>query len=78
MTSGHVIIGPDVIVGAQSGVPKDIPAKSFVLGSPALPFEKASRLNAHYARLPELKELVHKLEQRIEQLEKKLAEKQRP
>lgn len=76
--TGHVVVGPDVIVGAQSGVSKDIPAKTFVLGSPALPFEKASKLNAHYARLPELKELVHKLEQRIAELEKKLSEKQRP
>ena len=73
--AGHVVIGPDIIVGAQSGVNKDIPARGIYLGSPAVPFEKASKLIAHMSRLPEFKEHVASIENRLAALEKKAAGK---
>ncbi len=68
--AGHLTIGEDVIIGAQSGVSKSIPAKSFVLGSPAQPYEKTVKIHAMTMRLPELKEKLAALEQRLAALEK--------
>lgn len=73
--AGHLVIGADVIVGAQAGVNKDIPAKTFVLGSPAWPYEKSMKAFANVSRLPELKEKVAALEARLAKLEQKLTAK---
>lgn len=72
---GHLVIGADVIIGAQSGVTKDIPPKTFVSGGPAMPHEKNLKMHAHVMRLPELKEKVAALEERLVKLEQKLAPK---
>lgn len=66
---GHIVLGPDVIVAAQSGVTKNIPAGTFVFGSPAMPYEKFTKLHAHLGRLPELKEKLAALEARLAKLE---------
>ncbi|MBI2441650.1 MAG: UDP-3-O-(3-hydroxymyristoyl)glucosamine N-acyltransferase [Lentisphaerae bacterium] len=66
---GHLVLGPDVIVAAQSGVTKDIPAGAFVFGSPAMPYEKFTKLHAHMMRLPELKEKLAAMEARLAKLE---------
>jgi UDP-3-O-[3-hydroxymyristoyl] glucosamine N-acyltransferase len=68
----HVEIGDDVIVGAQAGVSKDIPARSVVLGSPAVPHQEFKRQLAAFARLPEMRRLVQTLETRIAALEAQL------
>lgn len=69
--AGHLVIGSDVIAGAQSGITKDIPPGTFVIGAPAYPHDKAARIIAHTARLPELKEKVAALEERLSKLEQK-------
>ncbi len=69
--TGHLVIGSDVIVGAQSGVSKDVPSGTFVWGSPAAPYNKATKLIAHISRLPELKAKVAALEERLAKLEQK-------
>ncbi len=66
---GHIQIGSDVIIGAQSGVTKDVPSKSFMLGSPAMPYNEFTKMHAHFMRLPELKEKVRALEEKLKQLE---------
>ena len=68
----HVEIGDDVIVGAQAGVTKDIPARSVMLGSPAVPHQELKRQLAAVARLPEMRRLVQALEERITALEARL------
>lgn len=68
---GHTVIGPDVIIGAQSGVAKDVPAKTFLLGTPALPFERTSKIYAIQAHLPEWRERLHDIEKRLDALEAK-------
>jgi UDP-3-O-[3-hydroxymyristoyl] glucosamine N-acyltransferase len=65
----HVEIGDDVIVGSQAGVTKDIPPRSVVLGSPAVPHQEIKRQLAAIARLPELRRLVQALEERLGALE---------
>jgi UDP-3-O-[3-hydroxymyristoyl] glucosamine N-acyltransferase len=68
--SGHLHLGDDVVVGAQSGVSKDIAPRSYIFGTPAIPYDKALKLNAHLHRLPEWKQKVAELEKRIDKLEK--------
>lgn len=72
---GHLEIGSDVIIGAQSGVSKDIPSGTFVLGSPAIPHNKFSAAHAHLMRLPELKEKITLMEERLAKLEQKFSKK---
>lgn len=69
--AGHLVIGSDVIAGAQAGITKDIPSGMFVVGSPAYPHDKAMKLFAHTARLPELKARIAALEERLAKLEQK-------
>jgi UDP-3-O-[3-hydroxymyristoyl] glucosamine N-acyltransferase len=69
--AGHLVIGSDVIAGAQAGINKDIAPGTFVLGSPAYPYDKATKIFAHTARLPELKAKVAAMEERIAKLEQK-------
>ena len=68
--SGHVIVGEGAVVGGQAAVTKDVPPKTFVSGYPAMSHEKATRLHAHFMRLPELKERVRQIEKRLQALEK--------
>jgi UDP-3-O-[3-hydroxymyristoyl] glucosamine N-acyltransferase len=72
---GHLEIGPDVIIGAQSGVSKDIPAGSYVTGSPAIMHDKWLKNHAHISRMPELKDKVTLMEQRLAKLEQQLSKK---
>jgi len=53
--SGHLSIGDRVVIAAQSGVMKDIPAGLTVSGYPARPHDKALRIGAAIADLPELR-----------------------
>ena len=68
----HVQIGDGAIVGAQSGVSKDIPAGEIVLGSPAIPHREYKRQVAATARLPLLKKALQALEERLTALEERL------
>lgn len=59
---GHITIGEGSMIGGQSGVNHDLPPKSYVRGSPALPFQKAMRVEVLQRQLPELFKRVHTLE----------------
>lgn len=72
---GHLVIGPDVKVFAQAGVAKDIPPGAAVLGSPAVAYEKFVKTHAHLMRLPELKEKITLMEERLVKLEQPLSKK---
>jgi len=67
--AGHLEVGAGAIVGAQSGVTKDVQPGAYVIGFPAMPFDKASRAQAHTMRLPHYKSKLEELEARIHQLE---------
>ena len=47
-------IGDEVIIGAQAGVHRNIPSKTQVLGSPAIPVRDQRRLFTMIARLPDM------------------------
>lgn len=66
---GHITIADGTKVQAQSGVSKSIKTANTALqGSPALPYSDSLRVYAAMKNLPEL-------QKRLEQLEKKLADK---
>lgn len=67
---GHLVIGDNAVVAARAGVTKDLPADICVSGFPAKPHEREKRIKASLQKLPELTKLVHRLEKRVEELER--------
>jgi UDP-3-O-[3-hydroxymyristoyl] glucosamine N-acyltransferase len=66
--TGHLHIGAGAMVGAQSGVIHDLPAKSYVRDSPSMPYMVAQKVHVLKGRLPELFKRVAQLEEVIEQI----------
>jgi len=63
--AGHLTLGPQATVGAKSGVMRDIPPKSTVLGIPALPDKQFKRQVIALQQLPELLKRVRLLENEL-------------
>jgi UDP-3-O-[3-hydroxymyristoyl] glucosamine N-acyltransferase len=63
--AGHLEVGDGAIVGAQAGVMKDIAAKDFVIGSPAMSHLQTKKMIANMVTLPKLKEKVRQLEAEV-------------
>ena len=61
---GHIAIGDDVTVGAKSAVTRDVPSGSFLIGHPAIEAGAWKRAAAIFARLPELRRRLMRLEGR--------------
>lgn len=66
----HVRIGQGSVVGAQGGVTKNLPAGGVYWGSPAVPHRELLHVLSYFYKLPQLFE-------RVQQLERKWAEKER-
>ncbi len=64
--AGHLKVGDGAIIGAQAGVMKDVSAKDFVIGSPAMPHLQFKKMVANTILLPKLKERIKQLEARSE------------
>jgi UDP-3-O-[3-hydroxymyristoyl] glucosamine N-acyltransferase len=62
--AGHLKIGNQVTIGAQSGVMNDIPDGQTWLGAPAQPNRQMKRVFIALQRLPELLQRVHHLEKK--------------
>ncbi len=60
--AGHLRIGNQVMIGGQTGVTNNLADKSFVRGSPAMPYILAHRVETLKRRLPELFKRVDNLE----------------
>jgi UDP-3-O-[3-hydroxymyristoyl] glucosamine N-acyltransferase len=69
---GHLKLGDGARVGAQSGVSRDLEDGETVSGSPAIPHRDWLRMSAALPRLPELLKELRKLQNRVEELEKRL------
>ena len=63
--AGHLKIGDNVAIAAQSGVMVDLPSDGTYLGSPAMPAGHARRVYALFMQLPELVKRVRGLEKKI-------------
>jgi UDP-3-O-[3-hydroxymyristoyl] glucosamine N-acyltransferase len=61
--AGHITIGAGAMIAAKSGVKEDVPAKTSLWGSPALPLLLEQKIVILRGRLPELFKRVAALEQ---------------
>jgi UDP-3-O-[3-hydroxymyristoyl] glucosamine N-acyltransferase len=70
--AGHLTIGDGSVLTAQSGVPNDVPPKSFYSGYPAIENKQWLKNMAALNRLPELQKTVHELQAEIARLKDKM------
>jgi UDP-3-O-[3-hydroxymyristoyl] glucosamine N-acyltransferase len=70
--AGHLTIGDKSTIMAQAGVTKDVPARSIMLGAPAIPHKEYKRVNAAIQRLPETVGKLHELEQHLAEMRTRL------
>lgn len=61
-SKGHLSIGSDVVVGAQSGITYDIPDGEHVKGYPVRPMPEAAKIASLTTRLPEIYTRLKNLE----------------
>ena len=66
--AGHLEVGDGAIVGAQAGVMKDVPAKDFVIGAPAMNHLQTKKMIASLITLPKFKDKVKQLEAKVASL----------
>ena len=71
----HLKLGNGAVVGAKSGVMRDIPDGGRVLGIPAAPGLQAKRQMVAIQQLPELLHRMREMEKQIEQLTARCATK---
>jgi len=69
----HLEIGDRVMIGAQSGVIRSVSEGQIVAGTPAAPYDIALRAHALLLRLPELRQQVRELTERVRVLETRSA-----
>jgi UDP-3-O-[3-hydroxymyristoyl] glucosamine N-acyltransferase len=71
--SDHLTIGDQVMIAARAGVNRSLESNQVVSGAPVMPHETWMKAQAVIPRLPELRQLVRSLEQRMRALETQLA-----
>lgn len=65
----HLDVGDRVIIAARAGVNRSLTGGQIVSGAPAMPHETSIKAQAVFSRLPELRQHVRALEQRVKALE---------
>lgn len=65
----HIQIGDQVMIAARAGVNRSLEPNQIVSGAPVMPHETWMKAQAVIPRLPELRQLVRSLEQRVAMLE---------
>jgi UDP-3-O-[3-hydroxymyristoyl] glucosamine N-acyltransferase len=75
--TGHVRVGKGAIIGAKSAVLQSVDAGGFVTGHPAIPHHAWRKASMLFRRLPSFRKRIDAVEQRIADLEEKLAAWQR-
>ena len=74
----HITIGDQVMIAARAGVNRSLEPNQIVSGAPVMPHETWMKAQAVIPRLPELRQLVRSLEQRVASLENQIAQAPRP
>ena len=64
----HVKIGHRAVLGAKAGIMRDVPDDTTVLGIPATPERDQMAKQAAFAKLPEMRKQVRKLQRIVDQL----------
>ena len=70
--AGHLKIGDGAVIAARSAVFEDVPPKAYVAGYPAVDSMQWKRAQITFNRLPEFREEIKKLKERVAELEKLL------
>lgn len=70
----HITIGDQVMIAARAGVNRSLEPNQIVSGAPVMPHETWMKAQAVIPRLPELRQLVRSLEQRVATLENQLVQ----
>ncbi len=70
----HLHVGDQVMIAARAGVNRNLEPNQIVSGAPVMPHETWVKAQAVIPRLPELRQLVRSLEQRVASLEMQLAQ----
>jgi UDP-3-O-[3-hydroxymyristoyl] glucosamine N-acyltransferase len=70
---GHVTVGDQVIVAAKSGISKDTPAKTTLLGMIGQPIAEERKLMVHYRQLPKTVARLKALEVELAELKAEMA-----
>jgi UDP-3-O-[3-hydroxymyristoyl] glucosamine N-acyltransferase len=70
----HVHIGSRAVLGAMAGIMSDVPEGTSWLGAPATPERDQWLKQAAFAKLPEMRRELKKLQRAVEELEKRLGE----
>jgi UDP-3-O-[3-hydroxymyristoyl] glucosamine N-acyltransferase len=63
---GHITIGKGAKAGGQTGIAYDVPAGTYLNGTPAIPYMLERRLQVLHQRLPDLFKRVEALEKKSE------------
>ena len=71
--SGHIALGRGVRATAQTGIPNSLPAGACVSGYPAIDNREWLKASIIFRKLPDLRRAVIELEQRVRELEARLA-----
>jgi len=66
-TAGHLTVGKNSMVVAQSGIPNDVPANAVIGGYPAVDVREWRRYSAALPKLPEILRRLRRLEQALEE-----------
>jgi UDP-3-O-[3-hydroxymyristoyl] glucosamine N-acyltransferase len=65
----HIVIGDQVMVAARAGVNRNLEPNQIVSGAPVMPHEVWVKAQAVIPRLPELRQAVRTLEEKMKQIE---------
>jgi UDP-3-O-[3-hydroxymyristoyl] glucosamine N-acyltransferase len=71
--TGHITVGDKAIVGAKSAVLQSVEPGAFVTGSPAFAHKDWRKASIVFRHLPSMKKRLEALQQRVVELEAKLA-----
>ena len=74
----HLVIGDHVMIAARAGVNRSLEPSQIVSGAPVMPHEVWVKAQAVIPRLPELRQAIRTLEERMKQLEASLLTPQNP
>ena len=74
----HLVIGDHVMIAARAGVNRSLEPSQIVSGAPVMPHEVWVKAQAVIPRLPELRQTIRTLEERMKQLEASLVTPQNP
>jgi UDP-3-O-[3-hydroxymyristoyl] glucosamine N-acyltransferase len=61
----HIHIGDRAVLGARSGIPRDVPAGQRMFGTPALPEREQMRILLTLEKLPEMRRDLQRIKQHL-------------